>query len=441
MDPSPSSPVIIIGAGLVGLVLAQALSARSIPYLIYEQDPHASHRGVGWGLTIHWALEIFKFLVPASIVERLPEAFVDPKAVKSGEKGNFLFYDLRKGNALWKVPPSQRLRLRREAFRQLLLDHVDVQWAKQITDVDTAGDDQIRARFCDGTSSPYGSLVVGCDGARSEVRKLLLPHSYQNHQLPVRLLGVSVVFAAAVAKPLRDLDPYFMQGGDKETDVFLWFSFLDGPSNNTRTEKDSFTCQILISWPVRPEKGLPEVPVTAGDRLALMKHLSRDWADPFHSIIEAIPDNAEPTTLRLEDWPPPLHPREHGWDNVGGRVTLAGDSAHAMTMQVYSPNDQDYGADTVHDRYRGKAFNHGLRDLQVLVHELEPLYNKGNPFTTDQRKTAIDAYEADLCSRGRPAVLASRRACLDAHMQEGINEKSPLMARRAIKLEELEDLE
>jgi flavin-dependent dehydrogenase len=128
MEPSPAPPVIIIGAGLVGLILAQALSARSIPYLIYDQDPHASHRGVGWGLTIHWALEIFKYLVPASIIKHLPEAFVDPDAVRSGEKGNFLFYDLRKGNALWKVPPSERLRLRREAFRELLLQNVNVQW-------------------------------------------------------------------------------------------------------------------------------------------------------------------------------------------------------------------------------------------------------------------------------------------------------------------------
>lgn len=38
-----------------------------------------------------------------------------------------------------------------------------------------------------------------------------MPDSFQNHELPTRLLGVSVVFAAAVAKPLRDLDPYFMQ--------------------------------------------------------------------------------------------------------------------------------------------------------------------------------------------------------------------------------------
>jgi 2-polyprenyl-6-methoxyphenol hydroxylase-like FAD-dependent oxidoreductase len=92
-------------------------------------------------------------------------------------------------------------------------------------------------------------------------------------------------------------------------------------------------------------------------------------------------------------------------------------------------------------RYRGEAFNYGLRDLQVLVQQLEDLYKRGKPWTAEQQKAAIDTYEAEMCARGRPAVLASRRACLDAHEQGRINEKSPLMARRAIKLEELENLE
>lgn len=53
---------------------------------------------------------------------------------------------------------------------------------------------------------------------------------------------------------------------------------------------------------------------------------------------------------------------------------------------------------------------------------------------------AIDRYEQEMCMRDRPAVLASSRACLDAHEQVGLNEKSPLVARRAMNLEELEAL-
>lgn len=51
---------------------------------------------------------------------------MDPEAERTGEKGHFLFYDARSGEALWKVPPSERVRLRREGLRKVLLDGIDV---------------------------------------------------------------------------------------------------------------------------------------------------------------------------------------------------------------------------------------------------------------------------------------------------------------------------
>jgi hypothetical protein len=69
------------------------------------------------------------------------------------------------------------------------------------------------------------------------------------------------------------------------------------------------------------------------------------------------------------------------------------------------------------------------------------LYGKDKAHTAEEQKAAIDSYEAEMGARGRPAVLASRRAGLGSHEQGRINERSPLMSRRAIKLEELQDLE
>ena len=91
-------------------------------------------------------------------------------------------------------------------------------------------------------------------------------------------------------------------------------------------------------------------------------------------------------------------------------MTLAGDAAHAMTM------------------YRGEAFNHGLRDVEELVARIEEgMAGDG----TGAMKEAIKEYEGKMCERCRPAVLASRRACLDAHDWSRLDEKSPLVARRA----------
>ena len=49
-------------------------------------------------------------------------------------------------------------------------------------------------------------------------------------------------------------------------------------------------------------------------------------------------------------------------------------------------------------------------------------------------QAAITAFEEERDVRCRAAVLASRQACLDAHEHERINDKSPLIARRAVTL-------
>jgi hypothetical protein len=47
-------------------------------------------------------------------------------------------------------------------------------------------------------------------------------------------------------------------------------------------------------------------------------------------------------------------------------------------------------------------------------------------------KEAIDAYEEELMKRTSPAVLTSRRTCLDAHDYKRSTEQSPLVSSRAM---------
>ena len=119
--------ILIIGAGITGLVLAQALKKNGIAFTVFERDAHVAARGRGWGLTIHWSLDTFLSLLPQSIIDKLPEVYVDPEASKKGENGNFLFFDLRSGETRWQVPPSKRIRVSRERLRALLLEGLDVQ--------------------------------------------------------------------------------------------------------------------------------------------------------------------------------------------------------------------------------------------------------------------------------------------------------------------------
>lgn len=132
---------------------------------------------------------------------------------------------------------------------------------------------------------------------------------------------------------MRALDPFFFQGGDPNSDAFLWFSFLDTPSNSLRTgEPDTFECQVMIGWPHRKgfmgiDKPL-DVPPEEKERLALMKRIAHGWTEPFRECVMRVPEGTVVQAVRLEDFVP-----RHGmWDNKHGRVTMVGDAVHAMTM-------------------------------------------------------------------------------------------------------------
>ncbi|OBT70323.1 hypothetical protein VE03_00190 [Pseudogymnoascus sp. 23342-1-I1] len=408
MTASPPH-TLIIGAGITGLVLAQALRKRHAdspgppPFSIYERDPNPTHRGAGWGLTIHWALPDFEALLPAYLLARLPETFVDPAAVSEGLTGNFLLFDLQDGSERYRVPPNTRIRVSRERLRRLLMDGLDIQWSKTIAEIDTTTPGAVTASFTDGTTAT-GTHLIGADGSRSRVRTFLAP-SPANNVLPVRLLGASVPYSSARCAPIRDLDPFFFQASDPATDAFFWFSFLSVPADAAEDR----VCQILVSWPYRKGFLGREEPVdtpTPGERVAWMKEVTRGWVEPFRGIVADIPEGTEVKSLALEDWVPPAE----GFDSRGGRVTLIGDAAHAMTM------------------YRGEAANHGIADVASLVRELDAETDANAP-------GPIERYAAEMIPRARVAVLNSRRACLDAHDHEKICETSPLVSRRVIVLE------
>ncbi|KAL8663301.1 MAG: hypothetical protein Q9202_003937, partial [Teloschistes flavicans] len=424
---APHKPhILIIGAGITGLVLAQALKKHGIAFSVFERDADVAARGRGWGLTIHWSLDTFVSLLPQHIVDQLPTVYVNPEAINSGEKGNFLFFDLQSGQARWKVPPSLRIRVSRERLRALLLDGLDVQWSKTLESISTPNpDDTVTARFTDGTTAT-GTLLVGADGSRSRARSLLLAHDPAlaiNKTLPARLVGASVVYPRPLAQGLRDLDPLFFQGGDPASNAFMYFSFLDTPTNNSRSDPDTYECQIMVSWPwregFRGRETPLEIPATNEERVRLMKELVQGWANPFRDAVMNIPADAEVKPIALEDFVP----KTGMWDNRGGRVTLMGDAAHTMTM------------------YRGEAYNHGVADIAGLLAHILAVYSpSASTFPAETGRPslqqAIGAYEAEMIKRTGPAVLTSRRACLDAHEYRRISDQSPLVSRRVMITQE-----
>jgi 2-polyprenyl-6-methoxyphenol hydroxylase-like FAD-dependent oxidoreductase len=123
-------PVLIIGAGISGLLLAQHLRKNGIPFRVFERDTDLTTRGVGWGLTLHWSLPALRALLNPDLVQRLPDAYVDRSAVAGGASSRFPFYDLSTGELTAETPrasEADRIRVTRERLRRLLATDINIE--------------------------------------------------------------------------------------------------------------------------------------------------------------------------------------------------------------------------------------------------------------------------------------------------------------------------
>ncbi|CAG8088667.1 unnamed protein product [Penicillium olsonii] len=397
-------PVLIVGAGIVGLTLGQALKQKNIPFEIFERDATPEARGQGWAITLHWALEYMFKMLPEETLSRIQDVQVDPDVARH-DSGNFLFINLETGEPKYKIPPNRRWRVNRERMRRALLHGIEehVHWGHRVVGLDLPeGENKARLLFEDG-DAVSGRLVVGVEGSRSMVRQILRPDSFNNVPLGINFTGVAVDLTPEEIQPLRDMDPLLFQGCHPQTGVFFWFSMLETPHVNgtANTAAERYRAQICMSW---PEEG-PDDKVSSTDegRLMNMKERACGFAPFLEHAVNRIPDGTPVTEIKLADW------ECLDWNNHDGRVTLAGDAAHAMTM------------------YRGEAANHGILDAFRLAGAIDRIYHHSVGATV-----AFAGYELEMRERTRRAVQLSRQACRDAHNWASLDGNSAILTKRAI---------
>ncbi|CAG8082997.1 unnamed protein product [Penicillium salamii] len=397
-------PVLIVGAGIVGLTLGQALKQKNIPFKIFERDATPESRGQGWAITLHWALEYMFKMLPEATLSRIQDVQVDPDVARH-DNGNFLFINLETGEPKYKIPPNRRWRVNREKMRRALLCGIEehVHWGHRVTGLNLPeNEDRVHLLF-QNASTVSGRLVVGIEGSRSMVRQILRPDSFDNVPLGINFTGVAVDLTPEEIQPLRDMDPLLFQGCHPRTGVFFWFSMLETPlvngTANTRDER--YRAQICMSWPEKSAND--KVAPTNEGRLANMKQRAVGFAPFLQHAVDQIPAGTPVTEINLADW------ECLDWNNHDGRVTLAGDAAHAMTM------------------YRGEAANHGILDAFCLTEAIDQVFN--HAVTTS---VALGKYEHEMRERTRRAVQLSRQACRDAHSWERLDGNSAILTKRAI---------
>lgn len=324
-------PVLIVGAGIVGLTLGQALKQKNIPFEIYERDATPDARGQGWAITLHWALEYMMDMLPEETLVRIQDVQVDPDIARS-DSGNFLFINLETGEPRFKIPPNLRWRVNREKMRRALLHGIEdhVHWDTRVVGLNLPEANKVQLVLADETTVT-GRIAVGVEGSRSKIRQVLRPDAFNNIPLSVGFTGVAVDLTPQQIKPLRDMDPLLFQGCHPRTGAFFWFSMLETPHGNgtAGTDTERYRAQICMSWPINGRED--EVAATDEGRLANMKRRAQGFVPFLQEAVDRIPAGTPVTEIKLVDW------ECLPWNNYAGRVTLAGDAAHAMTMCKWDP--------------------------------------------------------------------------------------------------------
>src|SRR5262245_31001681 len=186
--------VMVIGGGIGGLCLAHGLRRAGIPVTVYER----THARTDWlpGYRIHISPH-----GSAALHDCLPaqnwQAFLDTVS-DDGDGFAFVTEQLRDLLVLGRDfvepanadPAHSHHGVSRIILRQVLLAGLEgaVGFGKAFERYEVAPDGRVTAHFADG-STATGDLLVGADGANSQVRAQLLPHAERVDTGVVALAG------------------------------------------------------------------------------------------------------------------------------------------------------------------------------------------------------------------------------------------------------------
>lgn len=179
---------------------------------------------------------------------------------------------------------------------------------------------------------------------------------------------------------------------------------------------EGWVFQLMPTWP-----GTVDTTQTDKDRIAHLKELAKDLAEPWRSAFLWIPDGSAAPASNLMYWV------TVPWDNHKGSITLAGDAAHAMPPRMYPMIGFLLFSLTSEDR--GQGLNHSIQDAVNLVDAIRSVYEGGN--TVGE---AITAYDEELVKRGFDEVNTSVQSAILSHDSKKLME-APVLKQGYVKTE------
>jgi 2-polyprenyl-6-methoxyphenol hydroxylase-like FAD-dependent oxidoreductase len=386
--------VAIIGGGIGGVALAVACLHRGIPFTLYERDRSFDTRSQGYGLTLQQASKAMAGLGITS----LKAGITSTRHVVHTTAGKIIGeWGIRKwGRPDTKVSPKRKnIHIARQSLRLALLEQLKerdaVKWEHQLLSFKESEDGNVRLEFQvkDKIERTNADLVVGADGIRSTVRKLLLGEDIT----PLRYLDCIVILGICPLKNLRGIENSLL-------DSATVFQTANGHERIYMMPYASDTIMWQLSFPMSEKEA--KALSTQGAKALKKEAIHRtQWHTPIPQILAA--------TLETQVSGYPVYDRAllaPEFLEKGTKVTLIGDAAHPM-----SP-------------FKGQGANQALLDALALARGISKACNLGSRWKeTGIRKSVLTDFESEMLVRSASKVKSSAEAALLLHseivLQEG----------------------
>ncbi|KAK1598833.1 oxygenase-like protein [Colletotrichum navitas] len=361
--------VAIVGAGLTGLITAQALKKEGFEVTVFERDSRIDERQRDWTILLHWAMATLREILPEHILNNFPKSYANPHLEFNEWDESVPFYDGLTGELMFRNPVPGARRISRLRLRQVLVDGLDMQWGKDLEQI-IPGQHSVELRFKDGNivTTDY---VLGADGPFSKVRELLVGVE-DAKPLPSGFSIANCICKYGDAEKVNTvmrLHPVFA----------VSMSSLNMAGCGVQTVLDPSDVSTWETFWVKIFRG-HSVSLHGPEAIEYTKKDMAGICQPFRSILEWTPKDSPCTVSEMKYWMPTL------WETHEGRVQLAGDAAHPMLP------------------FRGQGLQHAIVDVEKYLIALKQVRGAEN---TIAKRESMKAYQEDVVKRGGEAVTQS----------------------------------
>ena len=384
--------VLVAGAGLGGLTLAQSLRGHGIKVAVFERDASPWDRPQGYRLHLDAdAINAVREVLSAELL-----AVFEATSQYTEPFTTILATDL---SVIKRLPtrddhgdawprhdgPATHANVDRATVRQILLGGLEnvVHYGRTLERYESSSAG-VTAFFTDG-STAHGDVLVGADGIRSAVRRQRAPH------LRTVDAGITAIYGRlplAVAEPLvpaETLTDIFTIASD-ERKVFLGLGsvrFPTSPAEAARRFAGSTPMRDQDEYVVSIVGGRNEYFPNAASSGHVLREIAAQTLDDWPSGAADLVRLADPASLFCVE----MFTSVPGTLDAPVNVTLLGDAIHAMTPTL------------------GRGANVAMRDATVLGRALKAVAD-GRLALTE----ALASYERDeLTTYGFSVVREAAR--------------------------------